>query len=374
MGLKSFLKNILKKFDKSKALNPGERQNPSEIMGEKIEPKINEDKEKPDPFQRVNIDVSYPIKGTIDFAIEQYISAMQYNYKESNGANISPYDAIISLSSLDNSYEGNNFQNQMAFISKARNGMYSKHMEEYIQKSGKDGKPCFYHYFTKRNRVQADSRIYLNCKQENVALLADKLATELGDSEYYFKFNAAESKARRSEQFVFYVNDKTDPDEFTRIISSIEKIKQTNPNLLEGSENINPFMKQYAGFVGYAPEITDPNFVGLDNRKTKITASYNSLLSNVLNEATLASMQKICATKLDLAEQTQGMKIEDFSGFLVTGATDKVLQNPEYLKEFISDVKQNLTQLSMKNPQLDIKGIPNRKEQLKQIEDNKKSK
>lgn len=60
--------------------------------------------------------------------------------------------------------------------------------------------------------------------------------------------------------------------------------------------------------------------------------------------------------------------------FVVTGATDKVLQNPEYLKEFISDVKQNLTQLSMKNPQLDIKGIPNRKEQLKQIEDNKKSK
>lgn len=213
----------------------------------------------------------------------------------------------------------------------------------------------------------------MNCKQENVALLADKLATELGDSEYYFKFNAAESKARRSEQFVFYVNDKTDPDEFARIISSIERIKQTNPNLLEGSENINPFMKQYGGFVAYAPEITDPNFVGLDNRKTKITASYNSLLSKALNEATLASMQKLCATKLDLAEQVQGIKFEDFSGFLLTGATDKVLQKPEYLKEFIGDVKQNLMQLSFNNPQLDIKGIPNRNEQLKQMEENKKA-
>lgn len=134
MGLKSFLKNILRKFDKSKALNSGIEQEKFESTGNFAGQNSGGNKETKDPFQKVKLDMSYPIQGTIDFAIEQYMLAMQYNYKESNGTNISPYDAIISLSSLDNSYEGNNLQNQMAFISKARNGMYSKHMEEHIQK------------------------------------------------------------------------------------------------------------------------------------------------------------------------------------------------------------------------------------------------
>lgn len=208
----------------------------------------------------------------------------------------------------------------------------------------------------------------MNCKQENVALLADKLATEFGDSKYYFKFGAAESKSRRSEQFVFYLHDKTDTGEFSRIINTIEKVKSENPRLLDGSENINPFMKEYGGYIAYAPEVKDPNFVGLDGKKREIDASYNTLLSEALNDSSILAMQKLCATKQDLAMRVQGIKIDDISGFLATGAVNDVLQNPEYLKEFIEDVKKSLTQLSMSNPQLDIRGIPNRLEQLREIE------
>lgn len=374
MGLISFFKEKLKMFNKSKALNPAEEQkvvNGEYLNSSSTSRNAQKNVDAKDPFQKVTVDVAYPIKGSTDFAIEQYMLAMQFNYNQSNGSKISPYNAIISLSALDNTYEGNNVANQAAFVNKARNGIYSRKMQENIQR-GRNSEPVFYHYSTKGFNQKYDSRIYLNCKQENVALLADELATELGDSDYYFKFGAAESKSRRSEQFVFYVNDKRDPEEIARIINSIERIKQKNPKLLEGAENMNPFMKQYGGIIAYAPEIKDPNFVGLDNKTKTIDPSYNTLLSTALNEATLSAMQNICATKYDLAMQTQGMKIDDISGFLATGAVSKVLQNPEYLKEFIGTVKGNLIQLSMNNPQLDIKGIPNRNEQMKKIEEAKK--
>lgn len=242
-------------------------------------------------------------------------------------------------------------------------------MQEFIQE--KNSHPTFYHYSTKGFEGNYDSRIYLNCKQANVALLADKLATEFGDSKYYFKFGAAEAKSRRSEQFVFYLHDKTDTGEFSRIVNTIEKVKRENPRLLEGSENINPFMKEYGGYIAYAPEVKDPNFVGLDGKKRKIASSYNTLLSEALKDSTINAMQKLCSIKNDLAMRVQGIKIDDISGFLATGALNDVLQNPEYLKEFIEDMKKSLTQLSKSNPQLDIKGIPNRNEQLKQIESKK---
>ena len=257
----------------------------------------------------------------------------------------------------------------MLLLVKLEVGTYSRNMQEFIQE--KDGHPGFYHYSTKGFEGDYDSRIYLNCKQSNVALLADKLATEFGDSEYYFKFGANESKSIRSEQFVFYLYDKKDTSEFSRIINTIEKVKRENPNLLKGSENVNPFMKTYGGYIAYAPEIKDPNFVGLDGEKRAIDASYNTLLSEALKDSTVNAMQKLCATKKDLAIRVQGIKIDDISGFLATGAFNDVLKNPEYLKEFIEDMKRSLTQLSMSNPQLDIKGIPNRNEQLKQIENKK---
>lgn len=359
MGIISFLKEKLKRFDKSKALPSGNDEKTIATADNQVT--IAPKTEKQDPFHKVEIKETYPFKGTVDFAIEQFIAAMQYKYEQGN--NVSAYSALISLSSLDNTFEGNNASNQAAFLNNVRSRVYSKNMNESVQ-SDRNGTPAFYHFYTKP-LIKHDSRVYLNCKQENVALLADKLATNLGDSKYYFKFGAAETKSRRSEQFVFYIDDSKDTGEFTRVINCIEKVKKENPELLEGSENVNPFMKTYNGYIAYAPEVKDPNYVGLDGRQKQIDPSYNTLLSEALNESTVDALQKICATKYDLAEKTFGMRIDDISGFLATGAISEILHNPEYLREVIKEVKQDLITLSACNPQLDIKGIPNRQEQMK---------
>ena len=82
MGLLSFIKDKLKRFDKSRGLNAGETiSTPTETNNTVFYDNSNEITLTLDPFKRVEITQKYPFKGTVDFAIEQFISSLQYNYE-----------------------------------------------------------------------------------------------------------------------------------------------------------------------------------------------------------------------------------------------------------------------------------------------------
>lgn len=296
----------------------------------------------------------YFTEGSLDYAIDQYIKSVLVNYEKNQV--ISSYNSLISLSALDNSYKGNNQTNQEVFLENLNDKKYSDKIALHVQKD-RNGKPCFFHVSTKGFPGDPTTRLYLNCERKNVALLADALSSELGDSDYYYKFGADEQTGTRSEKFVFYVNEKGSSDELSTIINALEQIKQKNPELLEDSEHINPFMKDINGFIAYAPDVSTSFYKNLSGNITPIAESYNSLLAEALNDSFLNSLQNISITEHDLALKASGQTFGDVSAYLTTGICQSINEKPTYLKKLINSMKNNLTIASRNNPELDIKGI-----------------
>lgn len=351
MGIKSFLIDKWDKlFNKSKALPKGDNIVIENINTDSI-PNNLQKKDTNDVFPKVNIE-SYPKIGTLDFAIEQYIAGLVYQQK--NGELMNSYRVLTQLSSVDNTNSGNNYNNQKLFLDNVSNKRYNRNMEIYEQKKN-DGVPSFYHVSTKGFVDNHIDRVYLNCKSENVASLADKFAKEFGNTEYYFKFNADEAKARRSEQFVFYIDDNV---ELNRVLQTIERTSQKYPKLFEGSKNINPFMKNVGGFIAYAPEVRTGKYNTLNGKSKDIDCSYNSLLSEALQDSLLHSVRPIVAKDLNLTQKLQGEYFEDLSPYVITGTLNEIyLEGGERKKELIDNMKKYLTISQQKNSELDIKGI-----------------
>lgn len=92
MGILSFIRDKLKRFDKSRGLNAGTTMSNSNETNSTVATNTtvsyvdgNVQTQAKDPFQKVEINQQYPFKGTVDFGIEQFISALQYNYEKIGG-------------------------------------------------------------------------------------------------------------------------------------------------------------------------------------------------------------------------------------------------------------------------------------------------
>lgn len=158
---------------------------------------------------------------SLDYAIDQYINALLY--QQENYGYINSYSALISLSALDGSDKGKNEHYEEIFLQNIKNGIYGNKVKSHIQRNS-NGVPAFYHISTNECK-SANYRIYLNCKAKNVASLADAFARELKNDSYYFKFNSNQSNSRRSEQFVFYINEKN----LNIICQKIQLVRQKYP-------------------------------------------------------------------------------------------------------------------------------------------------
>ena len=81
-------------------------------------------------------------------------------------------------------FGGNNAQNENNLMNRIKN-------EKRIvlsNQTNSNGKTAFRHLINGVNGREADTRLYINCKRENVALLAEKFYEEFGNNPYYFKF------------------------------------------------------------------------------------------------------------------------------------------------------------------------------------------
>ena len=215
-----------------------------------IEEKITVNDNKKTMLDKYKVEKTPKIykKGTIEYAIEQYITNVLYSYEKNGYYN--SYNSLIRLSGMSQQEEGNNAENEEKFLQEVKNKKHNKTMEMTVQRNQKTQEPVFYHIVT-NNSYTGKYRIYLNCQKKNTAELADKLATELGNQGYYFKFNANSAKTARAEQFVFYCKEEKD---LIEKIKTIEQTKAKYPELFKGSENTNPFLKNIDGYIAYAPE------------------------------------------------------------------------------------------------------------------------
>lgn len=289
--------------------------------------------------------------GTIEFAIQQYMYGVLMQNKA--GKPFNSYTALTGICGIDTINPGNNPQNEVNFINKVKNEGKVALIDQY----NSAGKVAFRHVLNGRSSTNTDTRLYINCKRENVAALAEKFYEELGNDPYYFKFNADEQAdgTRRSEQFVFYVN--SEPHELNRIIQAIDKTRQKNPQLFEGSQYMNPFMRDLKGYIAYAPDVKKPVYNNLDgNRITLDANSYNTLLGEALSDSLFHGIKDI----VDYDDKLSRLMVNEYHDKTqpyINKVFEQILDNPEQQKQLIEKMKKNLIRCSQKNELLSIKGI-----------------
>lgn len=292
-----------------------------------------------------------PQPKSIESALQQYVYGLLMQ-QESSGV-FNSYRVLTSLCGMDTSNPGNNLQNEENFISRLANDGKVNMINQYAG----DKSVCFRHIQKGRDSKNTDMRLYINCKRENIAALANKFYEEFGNAPYYFKFctDKQASTKRRSEQFVFYLS--SEPQEMNRVVQTIERTRQKNPRLFEDSRNMNPFMKDLNGYIGYAPDVNVDEYQTIDGRKKVLSArSYNTLLSEALTDCFTGAIKDVVSHDYDLSLKIGGQTYDSPVPYIISTLRE-ICDNPDHQRKLIEKMKSNLEISAQRNPLLDIKGI-----------------
>ena len=313
-------------------------------------------RELPKTIDQYKLEVKTPPIMSLDTpegAIEQYLNCLLYNRK--NNKQISSYGALTSIGGMeDTMHPGRNQENENIVINNIKaDSRYSL----YAQNSA-DGKPAFHHVIkgARRSEAEVKERLYLNCRRENVALLANELLKELNDMDsFYFKFDADAQMQRtsRPEKFVFYLTD--DPKELDAIVDGIEKVKARRPELFKDSNVKNPFLQSF-GDIMYASQPQTDEYKALNGTTQKVSKSYNSFLATALNDSYYRAIRETVARDYNLSEKTMGL-IFDNSEMYTLSSLEDVMENPKNKSILFENMKKNLQICKKKNPVLDIAGL-----------------
>ena len=305
---------------------------------------IKTTREKREEFLKENKPKEKVVSKGLDFAIDQYLNALIYQMQ--NGKEINSYRALTGLGGLDNKDAGHNFQNQNALINQIQNNerlILSRQPKDINKPAG------FYHVMTKGWEEPEEEmvKLYINAKRKNISLLSAELINELGEEDYYFKFIADENiaKTARQEAIVVY----TDQVKAQKILQALERIKNRNGKLFEGSEQGNPFMKRTLGNSGcYVPEVDEEKYIAEDGTENKIIPSYNNLLATTLYDSFINSMIRQSNKNINLRKRLANEKYVE--GYLDSYA--KMDDKQKY--ELRQEMKKSLKMAQMRNPKLDI--------------------
>lgn len=304
---------------------------------------IRTTREKREEFLKENRPKEKIVSKGLDFAIDQYLNALMYQMQ--NGEEINSYRVLTGLGGLDNKDSGHNFQNQNALINQIENNerlVLGRQPEDINEPAG------FYHVMTKGwEEPEEMVKLYINAKRKNISLLSAELINELGKEDYYFKFIADENiaKTARQEAIVVY----TDQVKAQKILQALERIKNRNGKLFEGSEQGNPFMKRTLGnSVCYVPEVDDEKYIAEDGTENKITPSYNNLLATALYDSFINSMIRESGKNINLRKRLANAKhVEEY-----LDSYAKMDDKQKY--ELRQEMKKSLKMAQIRNPKLDI--------------------
>ena len=309
---------------------------------------INHNFGRPDPVQE---DIIRP--DSIEGAIEQYLNCLLYHRQQNK--RISSYGALTSIGGIvDTMSPGRNLENENVVLNNLKSD--SRYVVQ-DQKSA-DGKPAFHHVIKGKSHSTnaVKERLYLNCRRENVALLANELLKELdGLDSFYFKFDADAQmqKTSRPEKFVFYLTD--DPKELDAIVGGIEKVKARRPELFKDSNVKSPFLQSF-GDIMYASQPQTDEYKALDGTTQKVSKSYNSFLATALNDAYYQAIRETVAKDYKLTERINGAVFNNAEMYTFSSLED-IMESPDNKKVLFENMKRNLQICMQKNPVLDIKGL-----------------
>lgn len=335
-------KGILKIFNKEKhkALPmPKIEQNNNEIItGKEKRKQMQEELRKNIPLIQSN---------TLDYAIDQYLKSLYIMYKETGM--LKSYKALTTLSSNEDKEDKGNKLKEEKFISKIKNNNKYRLIE---QQSKALGAPCFYHIKTQNYSFKDEknaARLYINLKRENVTDFSEKFIEELGEQEFYFKFDSDKQMEvdKRSEKVVVYCKTS----DLAEKVEAIRKVQLKYPKLLEGSKNTNPFLDTIDGYISYAPDPKTGYFIKRDG-ETEKAQSFNTLLSKALLESFTYASNNLVKRHPEI---TNGKTYNDATAYIALYP-----QMEKYNNELIEYVKKEVEKEKTRNPDLQyIKGEKN---------------
>ncbi len=336
-----------------------------------------------------------PQKGTLDYALDQYLKAAVVMAQEKGIYD--SYRILTSLGSISIQDHGNNLQNENNLIQNLENRqMQAKQRNQprefKLQRQlGDPSKGTDFFHVKKNVDFYPEKRIYLNCKKENIAVLAYNLMNNFEDLDsYYLKFSSdklAGEKAR-ADQIVIYLKDDK---QLMDIVARIEKTKAEYPQLFEMSENINPFMKNYGGYIAYSNQPLSHE-INIENEQNQmiekmpkkqaiyndmkggnklLPVTCNDMLATALEESFVNGVNGMLDNDPSFVEMVKGMRIEkgayNNSSAYVMAILPKILENDQMKMNLIANMKAGLKVLSEKNPTLEINGIDQEKQQENSI-------
>ena len=285
--------------------------------------------------------IVYPLN-TVEGAIQQFLNAYAYETQRQND------DVYSILTSIGGKVEHgrSNQQEESAFLSELK----QKNQINIINQNN-----AFFHLQTKswiQKRLPINTRLYINPKRQNLIPMVREIIKKNGEKPLYLKFesdNQIQQKALRnngrSEKIVIYANNNEKYGNLGTIGKILTTIKAENPELFDGCEYMNPFMKNIPSICSYAIDPATSRYVSLDGRNIEISKSYNTFLAKALEES------------LDhaLADIEKSGKINGFNGFNKGQQVRMMLESSP--QSIVVPMKRYLAQCQKNNPALEIKGL-----------------
>ena len=308
---------------------------------------------------KLNYTPQYAAKGTLDYAILEYLSEIEGEIKKGH---FDSYNILTSLEGMLDNEQGENLQIEKTLVeSLPKTG-------DIVVESQKDndGNVGYFHVIKNimdRMNSKIRERIYLNCRRQNIAKIAAKLTEEFDDlDDYYFKFSSDYQAERdyRTEQLVIYLKDH---DEFEIIVQKIKDIKSQNPELFLGSNNKNPFLKNIDGYILYCNEPMETEtsdkiqYVKLDGTRKRLDKSFNELLAAALEDCYIESMKSIVRNDPKINTRYANISSDKISMTFSKKLLPDILKDNTKRIDLIYKMKSNLKKACQNNKSLNIIGV-----------------
>ena len=291
----------------------------------------------------------------IQYALEQYFEEYlkQINDIPTTGRIPDSYTVLTSINALGGDTNQNvYYENNL--LGKLRQERKYTIQEQTKRQTGE----CVYYHIKSNNYQRPEFsnmiRIYLNCKDEDVANLAQQLLDNNTNPNYYLKFDStiAMGKRARSEKIVIY----TDEEHWEQDTQNIMNVKRLNPELFADSEKMNPFMEQYGDTFCAIRHQETPFFTDLNGNTIKLlSTSSNRCVSQILQDSYKNVVQNIACKDPELGFLLDEANINNYNLYI----QNYPYINSRYHEELINGMENNMTTLSMKN-KIFINGISNK--------------
>jgi len=310
----------------------------------------------------------------LESAIDQYLKALQEKVLSYSSPEDLSYNALTSLGAFPKGSFTENLAKELHLVLNFRKRCHTDHSADFYYSCQRDSNYLksnfwYFHHFLKNFKPSNTKyRIYLNCQNQNISDLAEQIFNNFENlDKYYFKMMSDHACMydSRSEKFVFYSDDEQNLKE---VAKRLIELKEKNPYLFAGSENVNPFFETKNGFLSIAKQLPTASvndhfrylYTDLQNHTQVLHDSTNSALAFALEESLLDSTNKLMTFNSNFNEfansKISSDKINNTQSY-VNDLLPEIMNNKTYYLTLLSNMHKDLEKICESNPELYINGI-----------------